>query len=528
MESNALSPCPTGTRPTSPQTSTKTFPKTSPSGIVLFVLLSGGFMTVFDLFVVNVAIPALQRDIGASLADIGMIIAGYELTFGCLLMTGGRLGDIFQRRTIFALGMLGFGAASLLCGLAPSTEMLIAGRLLQGAAAALLFPQIYALLKTLYEDTARRRAFALLGMTLGLAAIAGQVLGGFLVEANFYGLGWRVVFLINLPISLACAFLCRHIPSEHRSAQKISWAELDLMGVALITLALFLLLLPLLEIRSFTHPGPIIAYIGASLMLLGLYLAHEKRQKRRNLPVAIDLSLLTNTNFALGILVVLVIYSTATAFFLCFALLMQTGHGFSPMMSGSLMAPASVGFVLASLIAPKLFHHFGIRAVALGSLIYAIGFAALALLVTGSGFETTQYPLSPGTLKMLAVMLPIQFLLGFGQGLAMTPLLNIVIGFVTDHRHTGMASGMIATMQQIGGAFGVAVIGLIFTIPSTPANPETRSIDTPHGANQIDLYNTAFGHVMLYTIAAALFASMILFWLNHRSKKAIDPTNQAA
>lgn len=515
MKHDALSFQPTGTPPTSTHT--------SPRGLVLFVLLSGGFMTVFDLFVVNVAIPALQRDIGASLADIGMIIAGYELTFGCLLMTGGRLGDIFQRRKMFSLGMLAFGAASLVCGLAPSTELLIAGRLLQGAAAALLFPQIYALLKILYDDTARRRAFALLGMTLGLAAIAGQVLGGFLVEANFYGLGWRSVFLINLPISLACAFLCRYIPPENRAPQKNSLADLDLIGVALITLALFLLLLPLLEIRSFSHPGPIMAYVAGALACLGLYLVHEKRQKRRNLPVAIDLALLTNANFAIGILVVLIIYSTATSFFLCFALLMQTGHGFSPLISGSLMAPASIGFVLASLIAPKLFRHFGIRAVALGSLIYATGFTALALLVTGSIFSAAHYPLSPNTLKMLAVMLPIQFLLGFGQGLSMTPLLNIVIGFVTDPRHTGMASGMIATMQQIGGAFGVAVIGLIFTIP-TP-----RSIDAPQtAAHEIDLYNSAFGHVMIYTIAAALCTSMILIWLDRRWKQTQSIRNQRA
>ena len=510
MKPHALSSQPIGY----PATSSRA----SPNGLVLFVLLSGGFMTVFDLFVVNVAIPALQRDIGASLADIGMIIAGYELTFGCLLMTGGRLGDIFQRRTVFALGMLAFGAASLLCGFAPSTQILIAGRLLQGAAAALLFPQIYALLKVLYDDTARRRAFALLGMTLGLAAIAGQVLGGFLVEANVYGLGWRTIFLINLPISLACAFLCRYIPSENHSKRQTSLADLDLVGVALITLALFLLLLPLLEIQSFSYPGGMMVYLGGALTLFGIYLVHERRQKRQNMPVAIELSLLTNANFALGILVVLIIYSTTTSFFLCFALLMQTGHGFSPLISGSLMAPASIGFVLSSLIAPRMFRHFGIRSVAVGSLTYAAGFAALALLVTGTAFSNTQYPLGSGNITMLAAMLPIQFLLGFGQGLSTTPLLNIVIGFVTDHRHTGMASGMIATMQQIGGAFGVAVIGLIFAIPIVEVDQNT--------ADHIDLYNSAFGRVMLYTIAAALCASVILIWLDLRGRKARNVKNQ--
>tara|TARA_R110001583_G_scaffold9186_2_gene43285 strand:+ start:20771 stop:22204 length:1434 start_codon:yes stop_codon:yes gene_type:complete len=476
-------------------------------------------MTVFDLFVVNVAIPALQHDLAATLADIGMIIAGYELTFGCLLMTGSRLGDIFQRRKMFSLGMLAFGASSLLCGLAPTTQVLIVGRLLQGAAAALLFPQIYALLKVLYAETARRRAFALLGMTLGLAAIAGQVLGGFLVEGNFYGLGWRIVFLINLPIGLVCAFLCRYIPQENRGSRKTSLSDLDLGGVALITAALFLILLPLLESRSFSHPALMLAYMGGALVLLAVYLAHEKRQKRRNLPMAIDLSLLTNINFTLGILVVLVIYSTATSFFLCFALLMQTGHGFSPLVSGSLMAPASVGFVLASLIAPKMFHHFGIRSVALGTVAYAAGFAALAMTVNGPEFSGTAHPLTPDNLTLPTMMLPIQFLLGFGQGLSMTPLLNIVIGFITDHRHTGMASGMIATMQQIGGAFGVAITGLIFRVPTPDALQ-----NTPH---LLDLYNGAFAHVMIYAICAALCASIILIWLDLRGKNARQAENPA-
>jgi MFS family permease len=479
-------------------------------------------MTVFDLFVVNVAIPALQQDLAASVADIGMVIAGYELTFGCLLMTGSRLGDIFQRRTMFALGMLAFGAASLLCGLAPTTSVLIAGRLLQGAAAALLFPQIYALLKVLYEETARRRAFALLGMTLGLAAIAGQVLGGFLVEGNFYGLGWRIVFLINLPISLVCAFLCRYIPPENRADHSSSLINLDLIGVAFITMALFLVLMPLLESHTLSDPAVMLAYMVGAVVSLALYLAHEKRQKRRNLLVAIDLSLLTNTNFALGILVVLIIYSTASSFFLCFALLMQTGHGFSPLISGSLMAPASVGFVLASLIAPKMFHHFGIRSVAFGALAYAGGFAGLALLVTGAKFAGTPHPLHPLTPDdpgMLALMLPIQFLLGFGQGLSMTPLLNIVIGFVNTTRHTGMASGMIATMQQVGGAFGIAVTGIIFN---------AGAFDTAQNAAQrAGFYNSAFSHVMIYTIAAALCAGIILIWLDRRSIKTQLAENPA-
>lgn len=149
----------------------------SPPWLGLSVLLIAGFVTIFDLFVVNVAIPSMQADLGASFAQIGFIVAGYELAFGVLLITGGRLGDVFGRRRLFVVGMAGFTLASALCGLAPSAGFLIGARILQGLAAALLFPQVYASIRVNFDGDDSRRAFGLLGMTLGLAAIAGQILG---------------------------------------------------------------------------------------------------------------------------------------------------------------------------------------------------------------------------------------------------------------------------------------------------------------------------------------------------------------
>lgn len=173
-----------------------------PPWLGLSILLLAGFVTIFDLFVVNVAIPSMQASLGASLPQIGFIIAGYELAFGVLLITGGRLGDINGRRRLFVLGMAGFTLASALCGLAPNVETLIGARIAQGLTAALLFPQVYASIRVNFSANDSRRAFGLLGMTLGLAAIAGQVMGGFLVEANLFDLGWRTIFLINIPIGL--------------------------------------------------------------------------------------------------------------------------------------------------------------------------------------------------------------------------------------------------------------------------------------------------------------------------------------
>lgn len=187
-----------------------------------------GIVTIFDLFVVNVAIPSIQAGLGANFAEIGLIVAGYELAFGVLLITGGRLGDRFGRRRLFIIGMAGFTLASAFCGLAPDTGYLISARVLQGLAAALLFPQVYASIRVNFAGNDRRKAFGLLGMTLGLAAIAGQVLGGWLVHVDLFGLSWRTLFLINVPVGVLAILAARSIPESARPAK--TTAGLDRRG----------------------------------------------------------------------------------------------------------------------------------------------------------------------------------------------------------------------------------------------------------------------------------------------------------
>ncbi|YBV94365.1 MFS transporter (plasmid) [Phyllobacteriaceae bacterium JZ32] len=459
------------------------------SPLALTILLLGGFITVFDLFVVNVAIPSLQADLGAGFAEIGLVIAGYELAFGVLLIAGGRLGDRYGRRRLFGLGMLGFAAASLLCGVAPDATSLIVARFLQGATGAILFPQVYALLRVLYDDGGRRRAFGLLGMTLGLAAIAGQVLGGLIVESDLYGLGWRMVFLINLPIGLAAAYFSRAIP-ESRAPEA---AAVDWIGIGLATLGLTLMLVPLLEGPNTGWPLWTWGCFALSTLTLAIFLVWERSLVHRNGAPAIDLKLFANRGFALGMIVVLAIYSTATSLFLCFALLVQSGLGLTPFEAGSLFAPASIGFVAASLTAPRLVRHFGDRAIAGGALIYAAGILWLVVKVGGLAGPDDAWSL-----------LPALVVFGFGQGLSMTPLLNLVIGFV-EERHAGMAAGIVSTMQQVGGAFGVAVVGIFFVrlLAEHPAGGEPG----------VDRYAAAFSGAMLYNLSAVLIAAVLILWI---------------
>ncbi|KFF63976.1 MFS transporter [Pectobacterium brasiliense] len=460
----------------------------SPPWLGLSVLLMAGFVTIFDLFVVNVAIPSMQADLGASFAQIGFIVAGYELAFGVLLITGGRLGDVFGRRRLFVVGMAGFTLASALCGLAPSAGFLIGARILQGLAAALLFPQVYASIRVNFDGDDSRRAFGLLGMTLGLAAIAGQILGGWLVHANLFGLGWRSIFLINVPIGLLAIAAARFIP-ESRTPQRPS---LEWTGVALVSVGLTLLLVPLIEGPGQGWPAWSLWMLATATLLLAMfYRQQERRQRAGHLPL-VDMHLLVQRRFLLGVLLVLLVYSTSSSFFLCFALLVQTGLGLDPFLAGSIFAPCSVGFVLASLAAPRLVARWGTVAIVAGALVYAVSIGLLIMQVQLAGAD------------LVAVrLIPVLVVVGAGQGFIMTPLLNLVLGFV-DEVQAGMASGVISTVQQVGAALGVAVVGILFG---------TALATGDDAVAQAGQYVSAFVAGMLYNLIAALLVCILLLML---------------
>nr|WP_274921874.1 MFS transporter [Providencia sp. G1(2023)] len=188
--------------------------------IALFVLLLAGFVTIFDLFVVNVAIVSIQQSLNANLTQITLIIVGYELAFGLLLITGGRLGDIYGKKSLYRVGMTLFTITSLLCALAPTASLLVTSRFLQGLSAALLFPQVYSSIRINFNEQTAKKAFGYLGMSLGLAAIAGQALGGWLITLDLFGLGWRTIFLVNLPIGAVAVFLSGFLLEGHRMKAK--------------------------------------------------------------------------------------------------------------------------------------------------------------------------------------------------------------------------------------------------------------------------------------------------------------------
>src|SRR3954452_22774728 len=238
----------------------------------LAVVLSGAFLTALDFFIVNVSIPSIRTSLNATFAEVQFIIASYGLTYAVLLISGGRLGDIYGRRRMFMWGVAAFTVASMLCGLAPSPVSLIAARALQGIAGALLFPQVLSIMQVTFPSYERAKAFGLFGTVIGTSSFSGNVLGGLLVSANIFGLSWRPIFLINLPIGILTVLAAAKFVKESRSPKA---RKLDLGGVAIMTAALSLLLYPLIEGREAGWPLWAFVCIAASIPALILFVQFE-------------------------------------------------------------------------------------------------------------------------------------------------------------------------------------------------------------------------------------------------------------
>jgi EmrB/QacA subfamily drug resistance transporter len=410
------------------------------------IVLAGTFMVVLDFFIVNVALPSMQTRLHASDGSIEWIVAGYSLTSAVLLIAAGRLGDRHGRRRIFGLGLALFTLSSAACGLAPSPGFLVGARLVQGGAAALLMPNVLSLIGVLYGGVDRARALAAYGMTMGLAAVSGQLIGGLLVQADVAGLGWRTVFLINVPIGgLALALTPRIIPESRAPDQ----GRIDLVGTLLATAGLTAIVLPLIGTHPpRTHGWPLWTWLSlaAAPAILGVFAAHQRRHPSPLIPGV----LFAARGFSAGLVAQLVFWAGQASFFLVLALYLQQGRGLSALDSGLVFTILAVAYLLASLRAPVLTEHYGRRVLAAGALTLAVGHGLLALAVGEIGVGGNVVALVPGLI-----------LVGAGMGLGITPLATLIMSGMKPE-HAGSTSGVLATAQNVGNAIGVAVIGALF------------------------------------------------------------------
>ncbi len=413
----------------------------------MIILLIAGFMNLIDVTIVNVALPSLQNGLGASSTEIEWVVAAYILAFAISLLPFGRLGDMLGRRKVFLWGVGGFSIASALCGFAPNIETLVAARVLQGIAGAMMTPQTLAIAQVIFPKHERALAFSLFGLTAGMAAVSGPLLGGLLIGGDLFGLGWRPIFLVNVPVGIFAILAgLRFIPVMPGNRA----VGIDRGGILLGGLTVLLVIFPLVEGRNFGWPWWCFTLILASLPTGYLFTRWQARQAGLGAPELLPVSLLSNGQFIGGAFLSAILFSGVPGFFLVLAVFLQTGYGLTPLQSGLTTVPFSVGVLIASIVAGRLGAQLLRQRIVLGSLALTVAMLWLRGVAgdLGETFRSMQF-LSP------------LLLAGLGLGTAVSPLFQTVLANVVG-RDAGSASGGVQSFQQVGSAFGVAVMGQLF------------------------------------------------------------------
>jgi EmrB/QacA subfamily drug resistance transporter len=405
-------------------------------------------LELLDMTVLNVAIPTLRADFGASPAELQWMVAGYTTVFALCLITGGRLGDIFGYKRMLMLGMAGFTLASLLCGIAPGPTALVAARLLQGLAGALMVPQGTSLVQVMFAPHERMKPLALYGLLGGLASMLGPIIGGAIIGADWLGLGWRPIFLVNLPVGLITLILAAFALPEGRSPHA---PTLDWKGTALSTLALFALLFPLIQGGHLGWPWWSFALFACAPMLLWQLWRHSRAREAAEQSPLIVPRLFGIQGFRVGLSVALLFNMGLTGFLFVLPIALQSGLGMSAAESGLTHMPMAFAVALGiGFLSRKILPRLGTSLMTYGGLIMAA-----AVLWMGSAVSGTHGAATP--FSFLWPML----LAGFGMGLMIGPLPPCTLSDV-DVGHAGAGSGLQKTVMQLGSALGVAMIGNLF------------------------------------------------------------------
>jgi EmrB/QacA subfamily drug resistance transporter len=415
--------------------------------LMLPVVLTAMFMVGFDIWAVNVAAPSLQRDLHVSDAALQLIVGGYAFMYASGMVTGGRLGDLFGYRRMFMIGVVSFAAASLLCGLAQSATELVAARLVQGLTGAVLVPQVLALITATFPVAERSRALAWFGVTMGVGFVSGQILGGGLIEADLFGLGWRAIFLVNVPVGVL-ALVAAALVVPHAWAQRRP--RLDPLGAIGVSASIALALVPLTLGRDQGWPPWTWVSLAASLPVLALTVAWERRLNRRGGEPLLDLPLFRDRTFSVGLLVNFGLVLFFASFMFVLTLLLQAGLGQPPLHAGVEALPLAAAFTVMSILSPRFSARLGSRSITLGATITTLGTIGLVLTGAHYGAGLTGWDLAPATV-----------LIGLGQGIALPSLIGAVLAHVRPER-AGAAAGILTTTQQFGAASGIAIIGAIF------------------------------------------------------------------
>ncbi len=410
---------------------------------VFAVVIAANIMDLMDATIVNIAGPSIRAALGGGASTLQWLAAGYTLAFAVFLITGARLGDMFGRRRLFLVGSGGFTVMSAACSVAPSMEVLIVFRVLQGSFGALMIPQGFGMLKEVFSEDEMSKVFGAFGPMMGLSILAAPILAGALVEANLWGIGWRLVFLINVPIGIAAfAGAVRVLPRTVAHPG----IRLDIIGMALIGAALTVIIYPLIQGRADSWPAWTFVSLGVGIVLLAGFARWDRRPHGDPL---IEPGLLSNRTYTSGILVALAFFGAFGGLLLCVSLFGQLGEHWSPIHAGLTLMAMVVGMIIGMGAGFALVGRLGRHLLHIGVAIVAAGTVVLALTATGARTAST-LDLAPGL-----------FLIGLGAGSSIGQLFDFILAGVSMDQ-VGSASGVLEAVQQLSSALGVAVLGTIF------------------------------------------------------------------
>ena len=411
----------------------------------LFVILFGQLLTIMDIFIINVSIPSIQRDIQASNGEMQLMIAAYLIGFASFLITGGRLGDVYGRKKVFIIGLVFFMISSITCGISQGAVQLMISRLAQGISAALMAPQVLSMIQILFPDHEQRtKAMGWYGITIGIGTILGQFLGGYFSSLTALEEPWRLIFLINIPICLVALFFSIRNLEESRVTTKQSF---DNWGVLLLSTGLFSMTYTLTVSEKKIFSVPNILLMAVSMGILIFFIKNQKDKLKNNKPYLIDFELLHFKNFNLGIVAISFFFIMLDSYFYILSLFFQDGLMINPLRAGEVIVFQGLGFILASAFSVKLILRYGKKA-----LVAGLGFIILILVLQIIFFN--------GSIEFYQLYL-LLFLHGLGVGSVIPSLANIALSGMPE-KLIGNASGVYNTFQQIAAIMGIVVVGSVF------------------------------------------------------------------
>jgi EmrB/QacA subfamily drug resistance transporter len=455
------------------------------------VVVAALVMDLLDSTIAQTAAPAIRRDLGGSYAALEWISAAYTLAMAVTLMLGSRLGDVLGRRRVLLAGIGGFVLASALCSLAPNPTALIAARALQGAVAALMVPQGFGLIRELFGDEGQQKALGVVGPIMGLAAIAGPLVGGGLINLDVLGTGWRAIFLVNVPVGLlALAAGRRFLPNRPPVTPN---ARLDAPSVALAMVGGFALVYPLIEGREDGWPAWSFALLAAGVLTLAAFGRLQARRSRQGRTPLVEPSILRRRAYVAGLAVVLGFIGAMGGMMIALNVMFQTGLGFTPLACAVATLAIPLAAIGGSITSSTLLLRIGRHTMHIGIVVMAAGLIVADLVMRSAGGTLTAWDLA-GPLTIT----------GFGMGMVFVPMFDVILAGVAPHE-MGSASGLLQSIQQLAMSVGIAAVGTVLF----------DRVGSGHGPAA---FVGASDHALLVAVVFLAGAWAAVFWLPRHAR----------